>query len=110
PPLPPCRPGYVRHMQDVAFDGNCKTIPPHSSPPRSISFGCRGRCMGRQNTGKSVSRRKLIGFAAAAIVMPSRLALARAKTLRGSVSYVERIALPPDAIMEVRLIDVSLAD
>ena len=66
--------------------------------------------MGRQDTGKSVSRRKLIGFAAAAIVMPSRLALARAKTLRGSVSYVERIALPPDAILEVRLIDVSLAD
>jgi len=63
-----------------------------------------------QNASKGVSRRTLLGLTAAAVVMPSSLALAAAKTLRGSVSFRERIALPPDAILEVRLLDVSLAD
>jgi putative lipoprotein len=66
--------------------------------------------MSRHNASKRVSRRKLLSLAAAAIVMPSSLALAAAKTLHGSVSYRERIALPPDSILEVRLLDVSLAD
>lgn len=66
--------------------------------------------MSHQNSSKRVSRRKLLGLAAAAIVVPSSLALAAAKTLRGSVSYRERIALPPHAVLEVRLLDVSLAD
>lgn len=57
-----------------------------------------------------LSRRKLLGFAAAMMVMPSSLARGAAKTLRGGVAYRERIALPPDAILEVRLLDVSLAD
>ncbi len=66
--------------------------------------------MSGQNPGRRISRRALLGGAAAAIVMPSGIASAAAKTLRGGVSYRERIALPPHAILEVRLLDVSLAD
>lgn len=59
---------------------------------------------------KLISRRLLIGFTAAAIAMPFTPALAATKRLRGTVSYRERIALPPHALLEVRLLDVSLAD
>jgi putative lipoprotein len=37
-------------------------------------------------------------------------AMAETKTLSGTVAYRERIALPAGAIIEVKLIDVSLAD
>lgn len=66
--------------------------------------------MSHHNAGTGISRRKLLALTAAAVVMPSSLALAASKTLRGSVSYRERLALPPDSILEVRLLDVSLAD
>ncbi|MDX3810382.1 YbaY family lipoprotein [Bosea thiooxidans] len=60
-------------------------------------------------TGSSISRRALAGLllAAAAPAMP---ALAASRTLRGTVSYRERMALPPGAVVEVKLLDVSLAD
>lgn len=37
-------------------------------------------------------------------------ALAETKTLNGTVAYRERIALPPNASVEVKLVDVSRAD
>lgn len=59
---------------------------------------------------RPITRRKLLAFAAAAaVVLPVPPAFA-ARTLRGSVSYRERIALPPHALLEVRLLDISLAD
>ena len=36
--------------------------------------------------------------------------LAAAGTLTGSAYYLERIALPPEAVLEVVVLDVSLAD
>jgi putative lipoprotein len=44
----------------------------------------------------------LVGLAPAAMAEP--------KTLSGTVTYRERIALPPGAVIEVRLVDVSRAD
>lgn len=57
-----------------------------------------------------LSRRKLVGLAAAAALLPAWPALAETRSLRGRVFYRERIALPPRAVLEVRLLDVSLAD
>ncbi|BCP54330.1 hypothetical protein K32_29470 [Kaistia sp. 32K] len=37
-------------------------------------------------------------------------ALAATRTLHGSILYRERMALPPDAVVEVKLLDVSRAD
>lgn len=58
----------------------------------------------------ALSRRKFMGFAALAGVLAASPALAKGRTLRGEVSYRERIALPPEALLEVRLLDISLAD
>lgn len=41
--------------------------------------------------------------------MPTQ-SIASEKTIRGSVMYRERIALPPEASLDIQLIDVSLAD
>lgn len=54
-------------------------------------------------------------FSVAAFCMPAAMlvptaAMAGMKTLDGTVTYRERIALPPGAEVEVRLVDVSLAD
>ena len=46
-------------------------------------------------------------LALAALPLP---ALAAPRTLTGTVTYRERIALPPGAVVEVSLLDVSLAD
>jgi putative lipoprotein len=46
-------------------------------------------------------------LALAALPLP---ALAAPRTLSGTVTYRERIALPPGAVVEVSLLDVSLAD
>ncbi len=54
------------------------------------------------------SRRALAGFLLA--MFPAGSALAATRVLRGTVSYRERIALPPKAIVEVKLLDVSRAD
>jgi putative lipoprotein len=50
---------------------------------------------------------RLIGAGLAGSVMPG---WATGRILIGKVFYLERIALPPDALLEVRLIDVSPAD
>lgn len=62
------------------------------------------------NPRLALSRRSLLCLAAAALVLPAVPALATGRSLRGQVSYRERIALPPEALLEVRLVDVSLAD
>lgn len=41
--------------------------------------------------------------------MPTQ-SIASAKTIRGSVIYRERIALPPEANLDIRLLDVTIAD
>jgi len=43
-------------------------------------------------------------------MLPAGTAFAATAVLRGSVIYRERMALPPGAIVEVKLADVSLAD
>ncbi|KFC75611.1 Heat shock protein-like protein [Bosea sp. LC85] len=57
-----------------------------------------------------ISRRSLTGLMALALVTPAGGALAAPMTLRGTVLFRERIALPRTATVEVRLLDVSLAD
>ncbi|MGX1740518.1 YbaY family lipoprotein [Bosea sp. NPDC055353] len=60
-------------------------------------------------TDSPLSRRALAGLLLAAAV-PATPALAAPRTLRGTVACRERMALPPGAIVEVKLLDVSLAD
>jgi putative lipoprotein len=53
------------------------------------------------------------GFSIALSVLGLALhcaAVAAPKTLNGTVSYRERIALPPSAVVEVKLVEVSRAD
>lgn len=56
-----------------------------------------------------LSRRKLLTLAAAALAWPTH-AFAAGRSLSGKVFYREHVALPPEALLEVRLVDVSLAD
>ncbi|MER9236160.1 YbaY family lipoprotein [Mesorhizobium sp. M0622] len=44
------------------------------------------------------------------ILVVPELSVAAEKTLKGEVTYRERIALPPNAVLSVQLADVSLAD
>lgn len=57
-----------------------------------------------------VSRRGFIKGAVIAVAVVPGVARAGTKVLKGSVSYRERIALPPGATVTVQLLDVSLAD
>ncbi|MBN8937939.1 MAG: YbaY family lipoprotein [Rhizobiales bacterium] len=57
-----------------------------------------------------MSRRSLTGLVGLALLAPSGEAAAATLTLRGTVAYRERIALPRSAVVEVKLVDVSLAD
>lgn len=56
-----------------------------------------------------ISRRAFAGVVFAA-ALPAIPAVAAPRTLSGSVSYRERMLLPPGAIIEVKLLDISLAD
>jgi putative lipoprotein len=58
----------------------------------------------------ALSRRRLVGLAAAGLALRAVPAFAAGRSLHGQVSYRERIALPPEALLEVRLVDTSLAD
>ncbi|HEV7261279.1 MAG TPA: META domain-containing protein [Bosea sp. (in: a-proteobacteria)] len=62
------------------------------------------------NRSRTISRRSLTGAMALGLLAPSDPALAAPRTLRGSVSYRERMALPRGAIVEVSLLDVSRMD
>lgn len=57
-----------------------------------------------------LSRRQLTGLLGLALAVPAGSALAAPRVLRGTVVYRERMALPPGAVIEVKLVDVSLAD
>lgn len=57
-----------------------------------------------------LSRRQLTGLLGLALAVPAGHALAAPRVLRGTVTYRERMALPPNAVIEVKLLDVSLAD
>ncbi|WP_367272350.1 YbaY family lipoprotein [Phreatobacter sp.] len=50
------------------------------------------------------------GFAGLALGLNAAAAMAETRTLSGMVIYRERIALPPSAVVEVKLVDISLAD
>jgi len=50
------------------------------------------------------------GFAGLLLMISTIAAMAETKVLAGTVSYRERMALPPSAMVEVKLVDVSLAD
>lgn len=49
-------------------------------------------------------------FVVLAVTFHLEAAMAASRTLNGTVAYRERIALPPSAVIEVKLVDVSLAD
>ncbi|TAJ87650.1 MAG: META domain-containing protein [Reyranella sp.] len=57
-----------------------------------------------------ISRRPVVGLLTAGLLMPAGQALAEARTLSGKVVYRERMMLPAGAVVEVKLLDVSLAD
>lgn len=57
-----------------------------------------------------LSRRRFVAALAALPVLAANEALAARRVLRGTVFYRERMALPPGAVVEVKLVDVSLAD
>lgn len=57
-----------------------------------------------------ISRRPVVGILAAGLLVPAGQAVAEARTLSGKVVYRERMLLPPGAVVEVKLLDVSLAD
>lgn len=63
----------------------------------------------------SITRRIFVGASIAAIAIPAGRAgaqsgTARSGTISGHVVYRERMALPPGAVVNVKLVDVSLAD
>lgn len=59
----------------------------------------------------SGARSVIAGFVAALFVMVHGTpAVSAPKTLSGTVSYRERVALPRSAVIEVKLVDISLAD
>lgn len=60
-------------------------------------------------SGTLISRRAFAGLALAA-ALPSAPAVAAPRSLSGTVSFRERMMLPPSAVVEVKLLDVSLAD
>lgn len=57
-----------------------------------------------------VSRRVVVGGVACGATIQALSALAETRTLNGTVVYRERIALPPTAVVTIRLVDVSMAD
>lgn len=54
--------------------------------------------------------RVVIAFVVLAVTFHFEAAMAASRTLSGTVTYRERIALPPSAVVEVELVEVSLAD
>jgi putative lipoprotein len=58
----------------------------------------------------NLNRRHMIGLMAVAFALPAVQAEARSMTLTGTVTYRERMMLPPNSTVEVSLVDISLAD
>jgi putative lipoprotein len=57
-----------------------------------------------------LDRRRLLAVAAASMLLPGMASVPKTARLKGTVFYRERIALPPSAVVQVQLLDVSLAD
>ncbi|WP_274630595.1 YbaY family lipoprotein [Arvimicrobium flavum] len=55
-------------------------------------------------------RQVATGLGLLGMMLSSGIASAKPRTIEGTVMYRERMALPPNAVVEVRLLDVSLAD
>lgn len=55
-------------------------------------------------------RRMAIALIALVVVLEAAPSMAKTRTLTGTVMYRERMALPPSAVVEVKLLDVSRAD
>jgi len=64
--------------------------------------------MSRGNPLNLLSRRRFLGFAAMAFGLPAASAQAEMRELYGTVSYREHVSLPPDAVLEVSIVDLSL--
>lgn len=60
--------------------------------------------------GHEVWRRMAVALIALAVALAAAPAMAKPRTLTGTVTYRERMALPPSAVVEVKLLDVSRAD
>jgi putative lipoprotein len=57
-----------------------------------------------------IRREIATGFAGLMLVLHAGAIVAATRTLSGIVTYRERIALPPSAVIEVKLVDVSRVD
>lgn len=57
-----------------------------------------------------ISRRGIIALLATPLLLPAANAIAQSTMLMGTVNYIERMALPPNATVHVQLVDISLAD
>lgn len=60
--------------------------------------------------GNGMKTLSLLLAATLAALFSAGAAMAQTRTLKGTVAYRERMALPPNALVEVKLVDVSLAD
>lgn len=60
--------------------------------------------------GCEFRRRMVVVLLALVATLHDVPAMAKPRTLTGTVMYRERMALPPSAVVEVKLLDVSLAD
>ena len=58
----------------------------------------------------NISRRPVVGILAAGLLIPAGQVAAEARTISGKVVYRERMMLPPGAVVEVKLVDISRAD
>jgi putative lipoprotein len=64
--------------------------------------------MSNGNSLNLSSPRSLLAFAALALALAAAPAHAEMRTLYGTVSYREHVTLPPDAILQVSIVDLSL--
>lgn len=64
--------------------------------------------MSNGNSGNLLTRRGLLGLSAVVLALMGAPAHAEMRTLYGTVSYRERVTLPPDAVLQVSIVDLSL--
>jgi putative lipoprotein len=67
--------------------------------------------MSARRNAIALSRRRVLSAATLALALPWAIpALAKDVTLRGTVSFSESITVPPDAVLEVSLVDLTPAE
>jgi putative lipoprotein len=64
--------------------------------------------MSKGNPLNLLTRRALLGCTALALALPAAPAQATIRTLYGTVSYRSQVTLPPYAILEVSIVDLSI--